>query len=218
MMALPMFKLLSLLLFIPAWETYQSETISKLPQIAGWCSPEKARLLMDFIHEHKPEICVEIGAFGGSTTFPLARALQYEHKGVLYAIDAWDNSAAAESFAPGEPDHDWWSKVDMKAIRSGFVSLIKKEQLSRCKAIPQRFEEAAAQFADGSIDLLYVDGSAASLREVELYFPKVKQGGYIWLNDAHYDSKNKAVAFLMRNCEWLKKKSLKNQCVLFKKK
>jgi hypothetical protein len=56
------------------------------------------------------------------------------------------------------------------------------------------------------------------LNDVLLYFPKVKEGGYIWLNDADQFNKNLAVAFLMKHCEWVKEKSIGIHWILFKKK
>jgi hypothetical protein len=204
-----------------SWEVYKQETIQGLPQIPGWCTKEKAELLMNMIYETQPSICVEIGAFGGSTTYPIARALHFTGRGILYAIDAWDNQAAIEGFEQNDPNISWWSNLDLNEIYSQFVSLLTRKQLMKfCRPIPLRSEMALLLFSDESIDFLYIDGnfsSGGAFQDVLLYFPKVKKGGYIWLNDSDCESKNKAVAFLMKNCEWLKKKSLGKSFIVFKK-
>lgn len=203
------------------WESYKQETILELPQIPGWCSKEKAEMLMDMIYEVRPKLCIEIGAFGGSTTYPIARALQYTRQGMLYAIDAWDNQVAIEGFEKNNENIFWWSSVDMKAIFSQFVALLSNKQLTNiCRPLPVSSEKAVSLFSDESVHFLYIDGNFSApgaMQDVILYFPKVKKGGYIWLNDADCEAKNTAIAFLMENCEWLKKKSLGKSCIVFKK-
>jgi hypothetical protein len=204
-----------------SWEQYKQETIQELPTIPGWCTKEKAELLMDLIYETQPNICIEIGAFGGSTTYPLARALQFNGQGILYTIDAWDNQTAIKGLERNDPNTSWWSNLDMKAIYCQFVSLLSRKQLTNfCRPIPVSSENAISIFSNESIDFLYIDGNFSNLgalQDVLLYFPKVKMGGYICLNDSDCESKNKALAHLMKNCQWLKAKSLGKSCIVFKK-
>ncbi|NGX37502.1 MAG: hypothetical protein K1000chlam2_00658 [Chlamydiae bacterium] len=203
------------------WEPYKEVTFHVLATIPGWCSKEKAEILMDFIHETKPDVCVEIGAFGGSTSFPIASALRFNNQGILYAIDAWDNQAAIEGLDANDPNLAWWVSLDMGSIYKQFVDKMTARKLNTWyRPISKRSEQAVNLFSDGVIDLLYIDGnfsSQGSLQDTVLYFSKVKKGGYIWLNDSHSPSKLESVIYLMENATWLPEKSIKNRCIVFRK-
>src|SRR3989344_2401302 len=57
----------------------------------SWCSKEKINLLMDLVYLTKPKVCVEVGAFTGSSVLPVAVTLRLLQSGEIYAIDAWSN-------------------------------------------------------------------------------------------------------------------------------
>jgi hypothetical protein len=175
---------------------------------------------MEFIRTEKPEVCVEIGSFGGAISYPIVRTLNFLQHGVLHAIDAWDTEASIEGLKD-EKVVSWLKTLDMNATKSRFQDLFKGHLEKYCKIVHQKSSTAVSLFADNSIDLLYIDGNGSregSLNDVLLYFPKVKEGGYIWLNDADQFNKNLAVAFLMKHCEWVKEKSIGIHWILFKKK
>jgi GR25 family glycosyltransferase involved in LPS biosynthesis len=202
-----------------AWEVQKSIVLSELPKIPGWYTPQNAGKIMDFIRETRPKICVEIGAFGGRVTYPIASALQFLKTGTLFAIDAWDQRTAVEGLE--KKNADWWKAVDMDSIRQQFLTLISSKQLHQCHPVHKTSQEAVSSFADESIDFLFLDGAMSkkgSLEDVRLYLPKVRPGGYIWLNNASFYSKNESVAFLMNHCKWIKEKSIGIDCVLFQKK
>src|SRR5690242_8182134 len=99
-------------------------SLQDLGQFPGWCTPEKAQHLIDFMVETKPKLVVEIGTFGGSTTYPLASALRFNQEGTIYTIDAWDNGAAVEGFESSSGNIDWWRHVDLEKIHQKFLELI----------------------------------------------------------------------------------------------
>lgn len=203
------------------WETYKKNNLVHLPQFPGWCQETKANRLMDFIYTHKPQVCVEIGTFGGATTFPLLLALHYLSQGHLFTIDAWKNKPAIFGLNSNDPNYLWWKKVDFSPIKTEFLTQVKKwEFQSRCTIIDKDAAKAVAAFQDASIDFLYLDGNFSekgSLQDVTAYFPKVKKGGYIWLNDANSLAKLPSVAFLHEHARFLPEESLKNTCVVFQK-
>jgi hypothetical protein len=204
------------------WNSWKLETVQELPKIVGWCTAERAKAIMEFMYKERPLICVEIGAFGGSTTFPIARSIQFIGRGKVWAIDAWDAQRAAGAFSHDSPDFTWWSQVDMHRCYLEFSRLMSQKSLKNCCccAIRKPSQDAVHLFSDESIDFLYLDGDSSeegSLRDVLLYFPKVKTGGFIWINDADYDSKRESVAYLMDRCEWIKEFSISNTSILLKK-
>ena len=203
------------------WIQYKQQILLELPQFAGWCTKEKAEMIMDFIYENKPKKCVEIGTFGGSTTYPIASALRFLNRGYLSTIDSWDNDSAIAGLDIHEQESTWWASANLKKIQGNFLLLLQTKRLNKwCKTLSMTSEKALLTFPDESLDMVYIDGnfsSSGTLKDVLLSFSKVKKGGYIWLNDADIDAKIPAVSFLMNNCHWLRDKSLKNNCIVFQK-
>ena len=202
------------------WETYKKETLANASQISGWFSKKKAEKLIEFIYKKKPDRCVEIGAFGGSTSYQIARTLSFLKQGTLHAIDAWDSETAIEGLT-GEKTIQWWKSINMNMLHKQFLSLFSNTPLqSYCNPIKKRADLAASFFGDQSIDFLYIDGNDSqewNLKNIHLYFPKVKEGGYICFNRVRSSSKNKTTAFLMNTCYWLKEDSTED-CLFFQKK
>lgn len=176
---------------------------------------------MNFIYQHQPSVCVEIGTFGGSTSFPLLAALDYLKMGQLTTIDAWNNQEALLGLAPNDSNYKWWSQVNFEAVYQSFlVNLVKTHLKNRCKIIRLPSRKAAGQFEAESIDLLYIDGNFStngSLNDVTDYFCKVKSGGYIWLNETRSPAKFPSITYLMRHTRWLKDESIENRCLVFQK-
>lgn len=195
----------------PSWEEYKKQTLSNLSSIEGWCSYEKADKMMNLIQEVKPRVCVEIGVFGGSSIYPTAKALSYQKQGVVYAIDPWSNQACLLGVDPLDPNYAWWEQVDLEKIYQGFLSMLRSYKLDPyCRVMRMPSTQAIAHFKDASIDILHVDGNhseEASYSDVQLFFPKVKVGGYIWLDDVNWTTPDgkptleKAFSFLAKQCE-----------------
>jgi predicted O-methyltransferase YrrM len=83
-----------------------------------------------------------------------------------------------------------------------------------------RSEDAVSWFADESIDILHIDGNHATeavLKDVRLFLPKVKRGGYIWFDDADWPSTLPAQKLLLIQCFVIKERSEGNSCLLFQK-
>ncbi len=205
----------------PKLKEYRKSILQKSHLFTGWCSSEKAICLMDFIYHHKPNLCVEIGAFGGSTSYPIASTLRFLKRGHLYAIDAWSTEEALKSFSFGSCDYMWWATVDFNAIKKNFeMQLVKLKLTPWCTMIQNSSLKAVSEFPDGVIDMLYVDGNSSetgSLEDLIAYFPKVKHGGYIWLNDANSPLKYSSMVYLTDNATFIPEESLRNNCVVFQK-
>lgn len=152
----------------------------------SWCSIEKAELIMDLIFKNHPQICVEIGAFTGSSILPVAATLKYLGKGHLYAIDSWSNEEAVKGVNINDPNYAWWSRVDMLEIKNQFASLVNQWGLGfYCSVIHAPSEAAIHQIQE--IDFLHLDGNMSeegALLDLQLFFPKVKSGGYVLLSNA----------------------------------
>lgn len=161
------------------YQKLKSEVIKYLKN--SWCSAEKATLLMDLTYLLQPKTCVEIGVSTGSSLLPVAASLGYIKNGTVFAIDAWSNSIAIEHLDNDDPNKPYWEKMNMNHTYSMFRQMLNSWKIgSICKIIQSPSKMAVN--AVGSIDFLHIDGSYSeqnSIEDVQLYLPKVKNGGYV---------------------------------------
>lgn len=175
----------------------------------SWCSEEKINLLMDLVLLTKPQTCVEIGAFTGSSVLPVAATLQYLKRGKIFAIDAWSAEIAIRNMENNDPNKAWWAKVNMHEIYARFKQMCAKWGFKTiCKPIRNLSSVAIQQIPD-SIDFLHLDGDyseVGSTEDVELYLPKVKSGGYVLVSNLYTTVNNKqpklkSFCLLFDSCE-----------------
>lgn len=187
-----------------------------VPSMEGWCTVEKALALANNVVEHDAQVIVEIGVFGGRSFLPLALALQALGHGIAYGIDPWKKEAALEG--TNDPvNNEWWGKIDYTAIQEGCIRKIwelgldKQTVLLRCQA------HICASLFTEPIDVLHIDGNhseEASTRDVAIWLPKVKKGGFIWFDDCDWKTTAKAQADLLK---FAKKVGGVGECHLFQK-
>lgn len=191
-----------------------------LKTIPGWCTQEKSESFIDLVLETKPHICVEIGVFGGSTLFPVASALHALGEGIAIAIDPWDKIECLRFLDPIEnkQDWDWWSRLNLREIERSFRQMLVERGLQNTVAILKMTSKEAASKVR-KIDILSLDGNLSEegvLEDVRLYLPKVVPGGYIWLNDALWTSRQPAQDLLLQSCDLIRAIDGGN-CLLFRK-
>lgn len=174
----------------------------------GWCSPEKASLIMDAIATIKPELCVEIGVFNGSSFLPIAATLSYLKYGKAIGIDPWSNEEATKFLSDSDPNKEWWSTVDMDYVYNSAQSLLVKWNLEPFSRLMKKSSENAVSKIK-TIDFLHLDGNFSkenSIQDVLLYVPKVKLGGYILFSNLFHFADNtfpkkEAFILLLDACE-----------------
>lgn len=175
-------------------------SLKRRPIIEGWLTQEKAEVLAGLVIDHKPQVLVEVGVFGGRSVFAQALALRENGMGVIWGIDPWALDAALEGDI-GEENKKWWTEnINLEQIYLGFVHGVIDLQLSKyINWIRERGSVAARMFADKSIDLLHLDANhseAASCREVESWHRKVKPGGFIVADDTDWPSVQKSLKMI----------------------
>ena len=161
-MILILMMLCSTLFAGPSEDALKRNICQVLPTLDGWCSREKALELVDLVLEVKPQVCVEIGVFGGASFIPVAAALKCLQQGVLIGIDPWDKGECVKYFDPVQDplNYQWWSSLNFNQIHLKFLKALKANKLtSHCKIIRDTSEGAAPQI--GTIDILYSDGTSA---------------------------------------------------------
>ena len=184
----------------------------------GWCSKEKALAMMELIDKLEPLTCVEIGVFGGASLLPTAYALELNHKGIVFAVDPWNNDECVKYITPQSPDYSWWKQVNLKEVYSKFASKAKSlNLLHRCLILKETTTIAFSRI--GTIDLLHIDGNhdeQSVINDVSLFFPKVRKSGYIWINAVKRQSTEKGYQELFKNCKIIQSVDNGN-CLLLQK-
>lgn len=187
-------------------EIAQQDILEMLPKLQGWCSTEKALAIFDLVLEVRPKTYVEIGVFSGSSLFPAALALKLIGEGTLIGIDPWDHEESVKYFDPitEKKRIDNWKKFNLDTLYSSYLQCLKDYELEGYVQTLKKTSFQAIKEID-SIDILHIDGNFGGnmpLRDVKLYLPKVKKGGYIWLNDAMYQQSAQEV--LLQSCDFVK--------------
>lgn len=183
--------------YLPLEKEYNFQVLNTpcLPQLSdqvfeyvqnSWCSKEKARLLLELVLITKPQVCVEIGPFTGSSSFPLLTGLKYLQTGKAYIVDAWSNKESIVGLPSDDPNTIWWSNLDMQAVKTQFDHMVHVWSFhSSCEILHMTSQEAISHVP--LIDFLHLDGNFSTegaLQDSELYLPKVLPGGYILLSNA----------------------------------
>ena len=201
-------------------EDLKEEVYDGVRDVYGWCSLEKASRFIDLVLEVKPRLCVEIGVFGGASLLPVASALQFLGRGIVIAIDPWDKIECIRYLDPDKDRTDlkWWAHLNMDHIYFGFLNMLRQFELEKTCMILRVTSQKAASLV-GAIDILHIDGNhepQVAEQDVRLYLPKVKQGGYIWFNDALWSTLKPAIDLLLRSCDIIDSVDNGN-CILFRK-
>ena len=187
------------------WKVVKDQTLLTVTNLQGWCSKEKAELIMEVIKKNKCQICVEIGVFAGASLFPIAKTLQYNGSGIVYGIDAWRAEESVKGFITSDKHYLWWNKLDYNCFYKQALDLVIKHHFqSLCQIIRLSSQEAVSLFPEDCIDFIHFDGNISeegAFRDVVTYLPKVKEGGYILLNNADGSTLAQTVAYLLERTE-----------------
>lgn len=172
--------------------------INIINSLDGWCSFEKCNKLYNLIIQTRPMHLVEIGVFGGKSLLSQAFALKDNQMGIIHGVDSW----AITDCTDGMKDPaaiNWWSTLDYEKIYNGCITAINTNNLQNYIQLHKTTSEEYINLIDYEIDILHIDGNHEeehSCKDVELYLPKVKYGGYIWFDDANWSQTQKAVQLI----------------------
>ncbi len=204
---------------IPQLEQQITDLINPIPPrrpLEGWCLLEKAKQLAQLVLDVRPSLVGELGVFGGRSLIPQALAMRETGGGVCFGVDTWSAEIAIEAFDPSDADDAkqiaWWATIDMHEIYRGCAKAIEDLKLDDyCGLIRARSEYAAQLFALESIDILHIDGDhqqISSCRDVSLWLPRVKPGGYVWFDDTNWPQTQAALGLLEQQCRKIRETTL----------
>lgn len=187
-------------------EALKKQAFSYMSQLHGWCSQEKAAILIDLVLKYKPETIVEIGVWGGKSLVPMACALKANNKGKIYGIDPWSSQASLQGLI-NEENKGFWSWVDHEGVMRGLIDKIDEFELGAYIDLIKATSLAADPIPD--IDILHIDGNHSdetSYIDATKWVPLVKNGGLIifdditWTENGVDPSTARAIAWLNERC------------------
>lgn len=184
---------------MPEMKPQLRERLKSILSMQGWCTYGKAHHLAQLVLEHKPDIVIDIGVYGGRTTAAFAMACQALYNGQVHAIDPWSNAAALEGGTSKEDD-EWWAKLDLEQIRKTYLSNIQQLGLEDWITTHHMHDaDALAQFHDKSVGVIQNDSNhsaSVSVRTCRDWVPKLKIGGLMIVDDSHWPSLAEAIALM----------------------
>jgi hypothetical protein len=160
----------------------------------GGASLLKVFLLAELIVAEELTRVVEIGVYRGRLFLPLGQLMARLGRGEMVGIDPYSADAAVQRDVELEAIDlvQWPSTIDWEAMYREVSDGIGHWKMGdSARLIRKRGEEAADLFAGATIDLLHVDGNhdrEAVARDVELYMPHLREGGYLVMDDIAWPS------------------------------
>lgn len=193
-----------------------------IPHMDGWTTPDQCCAMIEKIIDTRAQICVDIGVFAARSTIAMGFAARQLNKSHVYGIDPWMPDAA-EGNDDRQEGKDWWrNSADLERIQWQAARKIWDHHLEPWVTLIRNKSEHVHQLFP-VIDFLNIDGGHSeiiSCRDVELYVPKVRSGGFIFFDDTAWPSTQKALRLMEQSCDLIemKKGEGNNEWRIYRKK
>lgn len=187
-------------------------------RILGWCQPEKAIDLYDRVVEAKAKLVVEIGVFGGKSLLALGLAAKKIGDCKVVGIDSWEFNDVLNQM--DQENQAWWASQDMEAIYASARQAMHIAMLTNVVQLLKKNSTDSLMNLPNEIDVLHIDGNHSewdSTRDVLNWVPKVKSGGFIYMDDEDWQTTKVAQMFLEKQCEEVRKIRTTNVCGVYRK-
>ena len=178
----------------------------------GWCFDEKRKLIHNLVKTTHSKVCVEIGVYKGSSLFAFAEILE-TIGGKITGIDPWSFEMSKNDIETADKIYeDYFYNQLLKGqetfdiIYNGVSDIVSNNDMSKTITLLRKpSEDAFIEFENESIDIIHIDGNHNEMnvsRDILLYLPLVKKGGYIVMDDSDWNSvKNSINRFLLPYCD-----------------
>lgn len=186
-----------------------------MPTMDGWCCRAKAEALTEVVLKTSPQLCVEIGVYGGRSLIALALAMQHsaicgdQKPGHIIGIDPWTPEASESGHAENDPNRKWWGALDHSLILQRCEQHIRNQGVVDLVTLVRLTSDAAFKIfglaKEPCIDLLHIDGNHSekhSYSDVNNYVPLVKPGGVVVFDDTNWNSTARAQELLGKLCKF----------------
>ena len=178
----------------------------------GWCFDEKRKLIHNLVKTTHSKVCVEIGVYKGSSLFAFAEVLE-TIGGKITGIDPWSFEMSKNDIETADKIYeDYFYNQLLKGqetfdiIYNGVSDIVSNNDMSKTITLLRKpSEDAFIEFENESIDIIHIDGNHNEMnvsRDILLYLPLVKKGGYIIMDDSDWNGvKNSINRFLLPHCD-----------------
>ncbi len=174
-----------------------------IPHMEGWSTPERCTEMATHIMETEARVCVDIGVFAGRSTIAMGFAAREIVSSRVYGIDPWKIDSAVEGDNVEENAKWWKERANLEQMHWQTMHMIWSHRLDEWVTIIRNGSQYVHQLFP-VIDFLNVDGchtEVASCRDVELYLPRLRSGGYLMFDDSDWPSTSKALGMIEKECD-----------------
>jgi len=192
--------------YVPTWIPHFHESVE------GWFSPGDMAFYKESLDKFPgPAHFVEVGSYKGKSSSFMAVEIANSKKSIKFdCVDTW----------LGAPEHQAGGALEDPDVVNDTMYDVFTQNMKLVKdyytAVRMTSVEAAATYADNSLDFVFIDADHAyeSVREdIIAWWPKVKKGGIISGHDYHGGAPgvmfatNELFGFVRvtANCWWVKK-------------
>ena len=172
---------------------------NKINAMEGWCTGFKANIISNLTKKIQDMngscTAIEIGVFGGRSL--LALGYQLNQPSHVFGVDPY---SAQESVMhqKEEANKNYWSKIDYDKIKNGAFNGIREKQ-DVISMLVMTSIQASKLFTNELFDVIHLDGNHSeetSCMDVELWFNKLKKGGYWIMDDTNWKTTQRAINLL----------------------
>jgi len=173
---------------------------------AGWCPQDKGEHVFETVTAHCPRVSVELGVYGGQFLALIASAMQEVTDDIseyaIHGIDPWSTDALLSRGGVYSGDCEYWSTLDLESVYRQTLQAMREfsnVHLHRMDSV-----SGLVKFPFPTIDLLHIDGNHSewhSTQDVLNWVPRVRQGGWIYLDDSDWPSLQTARRFLLEDAD-----------------
>lgn len=137
------------------------------PDVQGWF--HHADQVLELLEMYRPKVCVELGAWLGSSAIPIAKM-----------IEKWDGHLVCVDHYKGSDSFPKELMEKMGRAPADFARNLHRYGVFNCSLRVGDSTKEANTFDDKSIDFVYVDADhtfEGCLRDLQAWYPKLKKGG-----------------------------------------